>query len=64
MALRSGIFSRQSFLGHSFLRRRMQSSGTLRCVDLGRTNVSEERIVSIIRVTKLGELETTLAVTS
>jgi hypothetical protein len=33
-------------------------------VALVRTDVSEERIASIIRVTRIGELETTLAVTS
>jgi hypothetical protein len=42
----------------------MPSSGMLRRVDLVRTDVSEERIASIIRVTKIGELRTTLAVTS
>jgi hypothetical protein len=36
----------------------------LRRVDLVRTEASEERSVSIIRVTKIGELGTTLAVTS
>jgi hypothetical protein len=33
-------------------------------VALGRTDVSEERIASIIRVTRIGELGTTLSVTS
>jgi hypothetical protein len=33
-------------------------SGILLCVDLVRTNVSEERISSIIRVTKIVELRT------
>jgi hypothetical protein len=42
----------------------MVSSGTLRRVALVRTNVSEELSVSFIRVTRIGELETTLAVTS
>jgi hypothetical protein len=36
----------------------------LRCVALVRTDVSEESIGSIIRVTRFGELGTTLAVTS
>jgi hypothetical protein len=36
----------------------------LRRVALARTDVSEESIASIIRVTRIGELETTLAVTS
>jgi hypothetical protein len=36
----------------------------LRRVALVRTGVSEERSVSIIRVTRIGELGTTLAVTS
>jgi hypothetical protein len=42
----------------------MASSGTLRRVALVRTDVSEERSASIIRVTRLGELGTTLAVAS
>jgi hypothetical protein len=41
----------------------MPSSGMLRREDLVRTDVSKERI-SIIRMTRLGELGTTLAVTS
>jgi hypothetical protein len=36
----------------------------LRRVALIRTDVSEERIASIIRVTRIGELATTIAVTS
>jgi hypothetical protein len=36
----------------------------LRRVALVRYDVSEERIASIIRVTRIGELERTLAVTS
>jgi hypothetical protein len=36
----------------------------LRCVALVRTLVSEERIASIIRVTRIGELGTALVLTS
>jgi branched-subunit amino acid aminotransferase/4-amino-4-deoxychorismate lyase len=43
---------------------RMPSSGILRCVALVRPDVSEEPSASIIRVTRIGELGTTLAVTS
>jgi hypothetical protein len=42
----------------------MLSSGMLHHVDLVRTNVLEERSTSIIRVTRIGELRTMLAVTS
>jgi hypothetical protein len=42
----------------------MASSGILRRVALVRTDVSEEVRASIIRVTRLGELGTTLAVPS
>jgi hypothetical protein len=42
----------------------MASSGMLRRVALVRTNVSEELRASFIRVTRIGELGTTLAVTS
>jgi hypothetical protein len=40
------------------------SSGMLRRVALVRTDVSEELRASFIRVTRIGELGTTLAVTS
>jgi hypothetical protein len=42
----------------------MASSGILRRVALVRTNVSEELSAIIIRMTRTGELGTTLAVTS
>jgi hypothetical protein len=42
----------------------MPSSGTLRRVALVRANVSEELSTSFIRVTRIGELGTVLAVTS
>jgi hypothetical protein len=42
----------------------MASSGMLRLVALVRTDVSEELRASFIRVTRIGELGTTLAVTS
>jgi hypothetical protein len=42
----------------------MPSSGMLRRVALVRTDVPEEISASIIRVTRIGELGTTLAVTT
>jgi hypothetical protein len=42
----------------------MASSGMLRRVALVRTDVSEELSASFIRVTRFGELGTTLAVTN
>jgi hypothetical protein len=44
--------------------RRVVSSGMLRRVALVRTDVSEEPSASFIRVTRIGELGTTLAATS
>jgi DNA-binding TFAR19-related protein (PDSD5 family) len=43
---------------------KMQSSGMLRHVALVRTDVSEEPSTYIIKVTKISELETTIAMTS
>jgi hypothetical protein len=42
----------------------MASSWILRCVPLLRADLSEEFSASIIRVTRIGEIGTTLAVTS
>jgi hypothetical protein len=42
----------------------MVSSGMLRRMSLVRTDISEELSVSFVRVTRIGELGTTLAVTS
>jgi hypothetical protein len=42
----------------------MASYGTLRHVDLVRTDVSEELSASNIKLTRIGELGTTLAITS
>jgi hypothetical protein len=42
----------------------MASCGMLRRVDLVRTDVSEELRASSIRVTRIGEVGTTLAVTN
>jgi hypothetical protein len=44
--------------------RRVVSSGMLRRVDLVRTDVSDELSASFIKVTRIGELGTTLSVTS
>jgi hypothetical protein len=41
----------------------MASSGMLRSVALVRTGISEESSASFIRVTRIGELGTTLALT-
>jgi hypothetical protein len=42
----------------------MASSGMLRRAALARTDVSEELSASFVKVTRIGELGTTLAVTS
>jgi hypothetical protein len=42
----------------------MPSSGKLHCVNLVRNDVSEERSASILRVARIGELWTTLAISS
>jgi hypothetical protein len=42
----------------------MASSGMLRRMALVRTDISEEHIASIIKVTRIGELRSTFAVTS
>jgi hypothetical protein len=53
-----------SFSGEDIVCGRMPSAGMLRCVALVTTEVSEECIAFIIRVTRIGELGTTLAITS
>jgi hypothetical protein len=50
--------------GHKRIPRRMVSSGMLRSVALVRTDVSQELSTSFIRVTRISELGTTLALTS
>jgi hypothetical protein len=48
----------------SIIKTKMPSSGMLRRVTLIGNDVSDERVASIINVTRIGELGTTLAVTS
>jgi hypothetical protein len=57
------VWERFALYGN-FINRRMASSGMLRRVAIVRSDVSEELRASIIRVTRIGEAETTLAVTS
>jgi hypothetical protein len=57
-------FRPSSAVAHSSFTLRMASSGMLRRVALVRTDVSEELSAPFIRVTKIGELRTTLALTS
>jgi hypothetical protein len=52
------------FVGKQLLSRRVASSGMLRRVAVVRTDISEEPRASFIRVTRIGELGTTLAATS
>jgi hypothetical protein len=61
-AQKMGHYQKETNSGTS-MRRRMVSSGLLRRVALVRTDVSEELSASI-RVTRISELGTTLAVTS
>jgi hypothetical protein len=49
---------KQIRLSKRYILYRMPSSRMLRRVALGRTDVSEERIASIIRMTRIGELGT------
>jgi hypothetical protein len=60
----TSIFMRKQFICTGKLVRRMVSSGMLHHVALVKTGVSEELSASFIRLTRIGELGTTLAVTS
>jgi hypothetical protein len=67
LPLRYRVQPVNALYGLEFSRRwlwRMPSSGMLRLIALVRTDVSKEPIAFIIRVTRIGELGTTLAVTS
>jgi hypothetical protein len=52
------------YIEEHITKRRIASSGMLRLVPLVRADVSEELSASIVRVTRISELGTTLAVTS
>jgi hypothetical protein len=59
------ILKLMSSCSHSRMKeKRMVSSGMLRLVALVRTDVTEELSASFVKVTRIGELGTTLAVTS
>jgi hypothetical protein len=60
----SNEISLSVFIVNYLLSLRMPSSGMLRHVALVRSDVLEEHSTSIIKVTRIGELGTTLAVTS
>jgi hypothetical protein len=60
----SNFLQTMTFFVDRIQRRRMASSGMLRRVALVRTDISKERIASIIRETRIAELGTTLAITS
>jgi hypothetical protein len=63
-AFRSSLFCPWQETRNRKLPWRMPSSGMLRRVALVRTDVSKETIASIVRVTRIGDLGTTLPVTS
>jgi hypothetical protein len=58
------LLNRVRFEAFTAVTRNMAFSGMLCRVDLVRTDVSEERNASFFRMTRIGELGTTLAITS